>query len=151
MGSNVPGIKLLSELNFCQKKWMRLTCGASKPTPANFSTCRFRRNGVVVKSARLAISGAAFALIGFAVAGCGQHGGGGPPDQGTPEVGVVTLQAAPVTLTAELPGRTSPYETSDVRPQVGGIVVERPFTEGALVPRGPGALPDRSGSVPRRL
>lgn len=36
-------------------------------------------------------------------------------------------------ITAELPGRTSPFETSDVRPQVGGIIVSRPFTEGADV------------------
>jgi len=93
-----------------------------------------------VKSARLALVGApivfvGFALIGLALAGCGQHGGG-PPDQGTPEVGVVTLRAAPVTLTTELPGRTSPFETSDVRPQVGGIIVSRPFTEGAQVHAG---------------
>jgi membrane fusion protein (multidrug efflux system) len=75
-------------------------------------------------------------LIGLALAGCGRHAGGPPPDTGPPEVGVVTLQAAPVTLTTELPGRTSPYETSDVRPQVGGIVVARPFTEGGLVHAG---------------
>jgi membrane fusion protein (multidrug efflux system) len=91
---------------------------------------------VVVKSARLDMAGPAAALLGLALAGCGAHGGGAPSDQGTPEVGVITLQAAPVTLTAELPGRTSPYETSDVRPQVGGIVVSRPFTEGALVRAG---------------
>ncbi len=82
------------------------------------------------------MAGPAAALLGLALAGCGAHGGGAPSDQGTPEVGVITLQAAPVTLTAELPGRTSPYETSDVRPQVGGIVVSRPFTEGALVRAG---------------
>ena len=89
-----------------------------------------------MKSARLAISGPAIALIGFVMAGCGKHDLGASPDQGTPEVGVVTLRAAPVTLTSELPGRTTPFETSDVRPQVGGIIVERPFTEGALVHAG---------------
>ena len=62
----------------------------------------------------------------------GMGGPGGPP----PEVGVVTLSAAPVTLTTELAGRTSPYETSDVRPQVGGIIIARPFTEGANVRAG---------------
>jgi membrane fusion protein (multidrug efflux system) len=51
-------------------------------------------------------------------------------------VGVVTLRAAPVTLITELPGRTSPFETSDVRPQVGGIIVDRPFTEGGQVRAG---------------
>ncbi len=89
-----------------------------------------------MKSARLPSAGAALALFCLALAGCGGHGGGAPPDPGPPEVGVVTLRAAPVTLTTELPGRTSPFETSDVRPQVGGIVVARPFTEGALVRAG---------------
>ncbi len=71
---------------------------------------------------------------------CAKHGGGqggpGGPGQGPPEVGVVTLQVAPVTLTTNLAGRTSPYETSDVRPQVGGIIIARPFTEGANVRAG---------------
>jgi membrane fusion protein (multidrug efflux system) len=96
---------------------------------------------VIVKSARSALSGApatliGITLVGLVLAGCGKHGGGAPPDAGPAEVGVVTLQAAPVTLTTELPGRTSPFETSDVRPQVGGIVVARPFTEGGLVRAG---------------
>ncbi len=89
-----------------------------------------------MKSARLASAGAALALIGLPLAGCGGHAGGAPPDPGPPEVGVVTLRAAPVTLTTELPGRTSPFETSDVRPQVGGIIVARPFTEGGMVHAG---------------
>lgn len=75
-------------------------------------------------------------LIATALGGCGSHGGAAPGDQGPADVGVVTLQAAPITLTTELPGRTSPFETSDVRPQVGGIIVSRPFTEGAMVHAG---------------
>ncbi|WP_249138233.1 efflux RND transporter periplasmic adaptor subunit [Phenylobacterium montanum] len=51
-------------------------------------------------------------------------------------MGVVTLKTEAVTLTSELPGRTAPYEISDVRPQVGGIVIDRPFTEGAEVKAG---------------
>ena len=38
-------------------------------------------------------------------------------------VGVITVAEQPVALSAELPGRTSPYETADVRPQVDGIIV----------------------------
>jgi membrane fusion protein (multidrug efflux system) len=76
----------------------------------------------------------------LSVGACAKHGGGGGPgghgDQGPPEVGVVSLRAAPVTLTTELAGRTSPFETSDVRPQVGGIIIARPFTEGADVRAG---------------
>jgi len=38
-----------------------------------------------------------------------------------------------VTLEADLPGRTSPYEVSDVRPQVNGIIQSRLFEEGSNV------------------
>jgi len=51
-------------------------------------------------------------------------------------VGVITVTEQPVTLTSELPGRTSPYETSDVRPQVDGIIRARLFTEGDYVREG---------------
>jgi membrane fusion protein (multidrug efflux system) len=53
-----------------------------------------------------------------------------------PEVGVVTLEAKTVTLTRELPGRTSPSVVAEVRPQVTGLVQERAFTEGGLVKKG---------------
>ncbi len=52
------------------------------------------------------------------------------------EVGVVVLQHEAVLLTTELPGRTSAYETSEVRPQVSGIIRERSFTEGQVVRKG---------------
>jgi membrane fusion protein (multidrug efflux system) len=58
-----------------------------------------------------------------------------PPPGPTP-VGVVVVTEQPVTLTTELPGRTSAYETSDVRPQVNGIVRARLFREGELVSAG---------------
>jgi membrane fusion protein (multidrug efflux system) len=48
----------------------------------------------------------------------------------------MTVAASAVELTAELPGRTAPYETSDVRPQVNGIIISRPFTEGSNVRAG---------------
>jgi membrane fusion protein (multidrug efflux system) len=41
-----------------------------------------------------------------------------------------------VTLTTELAGRTSPFETADVRPQVSGIIQARLFAEGAVVRAG---------------
>ena len=46
------------------------------------------------------------------------------------------LKSGPVTHIAELPGRVIPYETSDVRPQVGGVIVARRFAEGANVAAG---------------
>lgn len=58
-----------------------------------------------------------------------------PPPPPTP-VGVIVVTEQPVELTAELPGRTSPYETSDVRPQVDGIIRARLFTEGDYVRAG---------------
>jgi len=49
------------------------------------------------------------------------------------EVGTYTLSAQNVTLTRELPGRTKATLSSEIRPQVGGIIQERFFEEGALV------------------
>jgi len=51
-------------------------------------------------------------------------------------VGVITVTEQPVALSTELPGRTSAYETSDVRPQVDGIIRARLFTEGDYVTAG---------------
>jgi len=70
----------------------------------------------------------------LAIAACAKHGG--PPPRGPPTVGVITVTATPVELTTELPGRTAPYETSDVRPQVNGILIGRPFVEGSTVHAG---------------
>ncbi len=61
-----------------------------------------------------------------------------PPAASPPPtpVGVIVVKEEPVTLSAALPGRTSPYETSDVRPQVDGIIRARLFTEGDYVRAG---------------
>lgn len=53
-----------------------------------------------------------------------------------PQVGVYTLQARSLTLTTDLPGRTTAYRVAVVRPQVNGILEERLFTEGAEVKQG---------------
>lgn len=67
---------------------------------------------------------------------CGKPPGSPPPAPGTPEVGVVTVQPQRVAITAELPGRTTPFLIADVRPQVGGIVKMRKFREGSDVKAG---------------
>jgi membrane fusion protein (multidrug efflux system) len=80
------------------------------------------------------------ATTALAVAACGKGDakpaagapGGGKP----PEVGVVTLATQPVTLTKELPGRTSAFRVAEVRARVNGIVQKRLFTEGADVKAG---------------
>ena len=74
-------------------------------------------------------------LTALVLAGCGQPEQQ-PPQQGPAPVGFVAVQEQPVTLTTELPGRTTPYETSDVRPQVNGIVQARLFAEGDNVRAG---------------
>jgi membrane fusion protein (multidrug efflux system) len=81
---------------------------------------------------------AGLALLLLALAACGQGGEQaqqkGPP--GPMPVGFVTLREEPVTLTTELPGRTAAFETSEVRPQVNGLVRARLFTEGDFVRQG---------------
>jgi membrane fusion protein, multidrug efflux system len=71
--------------------------------------------------------------VGLVLAACGR-----PPQQQMPPpaVGFVTVAEQPVALTVELPGRTSPYAVSEIRPQISGIVQKRLFTEGATVNRG---------------
>ena len=66
--------------------------------------------------------------------GCGQQTSTGrPPQGGPPEVAVVTIQPKRLVITTELAGRTSANLVADVRPQVGGIIQKRLFTEGSDV------------------
>ena len=53
-----------------------------------------------------------------------------------PMVGVATIQETPLTLITELPGRTSPFAVSEIRPQVSGIIQKRLFVEGSTVTKG---------------
>lgn len=59
-----------------------------------------------------------------------------PPAFPPPEVAVVTIKPERTVLTTELPGRTSAYLVAEVRPQVTGLIRERPFTEGGTVRAG---------------
>lgn len=73
----------------------------------------------------------------FFLNGCGKSPGtGGPPQMGAPEVSVVKVQTERVTLTTELPGRTSAFRVAEIRPQVSGIIKTRLFTEGSDVKAG---------------
>jgi membrane fusion protein (multidrug efflux system) len=75
-------------------------------------------------------------IAGISLAGCDRKPAApqGPPP--IAQVGIVTLKAQPVTLTTELPGRTTAFLTADVRPQVSGLINKRIFTEGADVKAG---------------
>src|ERR1700736_1548448 len=76
-------------------------------------------------------------LIAVALSGCGKsdHSTARPA---TPvqKVGVVILTPQRVAITEELPGRTTAFRISDVRPQVNGIIMKRMFTEGSEVREG---------------
>lgn len=57
-------------------------------------------------------------------------------EQPTPTVTVKAVSTANFTLTARLPGRIKASTVAEVRPQVGGIIRERLFEEGARVKAG---------------
>lgn len=82
------------------------------------------------------ITVAGLLAAGMTVSGCGRKTTAAPPPSGPPEVGVVVVQPERVALTTELPGRTSPHLIAEVRPQVGGIIKKRLFTEGGDVNAG---------------
>ncbi len=86
---------------------------------------------------------AALALSVLLLPGCGRkQQAGGPPaggpggPGGPPEVGVLTIATSPVTLTQDLPGRTSALRVAEVRARVNGIVQKRLFREGSDVKEG---------------
>lgn len=70
-----------------------------------------------------------------AACGRGQTGPAAAPT-GPVEVGVYHVVAKPVTITNELPGRTSAFRVAEVRARVNGIVLKRLFTEGSDVKEG---------------
>ena len=71
----------------------------------------------------------------FSLAACSKPA---PDEAAAPPaaVTVLKLQAAPVVLSDELPGRVAAFRTADIRPQVGGIVLRRQFEQGADVTAG---------------
>jgi membrane fusion protein (multidrug efflux system) len=84
-----------------------------------------------LKSTSLAFACAA-ALV---LTGCGKKAAA-PSAAPVIEVGVVTVAARPLTLSRELPGRTSAFRVAEVRARVSGIVLKRLFTEGGEVKAG---------------
>lgn len=78
----------------------------------------------------MALAGAMFAL-----AACDEpqaEQAAAPP----PRVGVITVQPSPRPNIRELPGRIAPTRVAEVRARVAGIVLERPFRQGADVKAG---------------
>ena len=74
------------------------------------------------------------AALMLALSACGGGEEGGAPPK--PAVTVAVLDAGQVTISRELPGRTSAWLVAEVRPQVNGIIDRRLFTEGEIVKAG---------------
>lgn len=82
------------------------------------------------------ILGASLLLAACSGGGEAQQKGAGGGAGRTPTVGYVAVQPTSAPIGTELAGRTTAFESSDVRPQVSGIIRRRLFEEGALVRAG---------------
>jgi membrane fusion protein (multidrug efflux system) len=71
------------------------------------------------------------------LAGCSQsEAENGRGQRGPTQVGFVVAQPTSVPVQSTLGGRTVAFETSEVRPQVNGLIRRRNFSEGAYVRQG---------------
>ncbi|MDB5430017.1 MAG: efflux transporter periplasmic adaptor subunit [Caulobacter sp.] len=86
---------------------------------------------------KTAASLAGIAALGL-LAACGAKAvtpkGGGA--NAATAVGYVVVQPTRVELTNQLSGRVGAYQSSEVRPQVSGLILKRLFVEGAVVKQG---------------
>jgi membrane fusion protein, multidrug efflux system len=73
-------------------------------------------------------------LLALAAVGCKQAPKGGAPPP--PEVAVVQVTPRTVEQVYEFSGNVEASKSVSVRPQVGGVIVERPFMEGRAVQKG---------------
>jgi len=93
-----------------------------------------------LKVAHTASTGIVAAAAAVLLCACSADATNPRPKDGAPaqavEAGFVELRSESVPLRLELPGRTAAFETSEVRPQVSGIIQARLFTEGAVVKAG---------------
>lgn len=97
-------------------------------TPPTSSSVLARPPGVVL---------AGLLALGALIPSCGREVSAAKKGPGGPvEVGVMIVAPSTVTLTTELPGRTSAVRVAEVRARVNGIVQKRLFTEGADVKQG---------------
>ncbi len=83
------------------------------------------------------IAGSTLVSSALLLASCSQSASEGKPElKELPQVGVITVQLQTQSIMTELPGRTVARMIAQVRPQVGGIIQKRVFTEGANVKAG---------------
>lgn len=79
---------------------------------------------------------AALLLLAGLLTACKDKPAANPAARAPAEVGVVTVAAQDAPLLLELPGRVSASQVAEIRPQVGGLVLKRLFTEGGRVRAG---------------
>ena len=87
-------------------------------------------------SSRVLLTALCLAWGSAALTGCNESQSAVNSAPKMPEVGVLTLATQPLAVSTELSGRTTAYMVAQIRPQVGGIVQKRTFTEGAPVKAG---------------
>ncbi len=110
-----------------------LPAAATRRAPTPRATARRQRPGRML-AAVPATLGLVLLLAACQDKPAAKPGSGGPPP--APEVGVVTLALQDAPLQLQLPGRLSASQVADIRPQVGGLVQRRLFTEGSMVRAG---------------
>lgn len=95
-----------------------------------------KSNGSMLRKTAF-VPGILFLSAALVLVGCSKDGDG-PPSQAmtAPEVTVLEVAPATVTITSELPGRTTAFRVAEVRPQVNGLVKKRLFEEGSEVEEG---------------
>lgn len=107
-------------------------------TRAEFPTSALPFRSTRAAGAALCVAASGALLLSGCGGGAAQpkDARGGPGKNRTPEVGYVVVQPGTAPLVTELTGRTAAYQTSEVRPQVSGLIRQRMFTEGSYVQAG---------------
>jgi len=72
-------------------------------------------------------------IAGLSLTSCNKPPAAGPPPRGPREVGIVVVKPERVSVTTELPGRTSAFQIAEIRPQISGLIQKRLFIEGSNV------------------
>lgn len=93
-------------------------------------------NSILANRFRTGIALLAAALLASCGGGADDGKGGKRGPGGPVQVGFVVVQPSSVPVTAELTGRVAAFQTSEVRPQVAGIIRRRYFVEGSIVRQG---------------
>lgn len=75
-------------------------------------------------------------LLSLMLLACEEGGKGAPGSSGPREVVIIKLEPRWEVYTTALAGRIASFQVAEVRPQVGGILQQRLFTEGADVKAG---------------